>query len=89
MSAISKDRRTSPVDEGIWWVEYVLRHKGAKHLRPATLDLHWAQYLFIDAAVFFITLIIVVTVFVIMLVKTALKVLQNEATTKVKKLKSQ
>ena len=60
LSDISKDTVLPPVEQAIWWVEYVIRHKGARHLRPAPLDLHWTQYYLIDIAVFIITVLCVV-----------------------------
>lgn len=60
LSDISKDTVLSPTDQAIWWVEYVIRHNGARHLRPATLDLHWTQYYLIDVAAFVITVISVI-----------------------------
>lgn len=62
MSDISKDRVLSPMDQGVWWVEYVLRHNGASHLRPATLDLSWSQYLLLDVAAL-VTAIVCPTIF--------------------------
>lgn len=38
----------SAMDTAIFWTEYVIRHKGAPHLRPAILDLAWYQYLLFD-----------------------------------------
>ena len=64
MSDRSKDRVLSPLDQAIWWVEYVLRHNGATHLRPATLDLHWSQYLLLDVAMF-VTTVLCITIFVV------------------------
>jgi hypothetical protein len=40
------------MDTAIYWVEYVIRHKGAPHLRVAGLDLPWYQYHLIDVIVF-------------------------------------
>lgn len=57
VSSRAKDSILPPLEQAVWWVEYVLRHKGARHIRPATLDLHWTQYLFIDVALFFISII--------------------------------
>lgn len=37
-----------PVDLGVYWIEYVLRHKGATHLRSPALELSNTQYLLID-----------------------------------------
>jgi glucuronosyltransferase len=32
----------------VYWTEYVIRHKGASHLRSAVLDLNWYQYFLLD-----------------------------------------
>jgi glucuronosyltransferase len=34
-----KDRLMKPLDSAIYWIEHVIRHKGAPHLRSAGLDL--------------------------------------------------
>jgi glucuronosyltransferase len=48
MSSINKDQPQTPLERAVWWTEYVIRHKGAKHLRAASLDLAWYQYLLLD-----------------------------------------
>lgn len=84
VSVILKDRLMSPVEEAVWWVEYVLRHKGAKHLRPATLDLHWTQYFLLDIAMFVISVIIVTLFLVIKFIKLALNIVHKQTNMKAK-----
>jgi len=36
------------MDKAIFWTEYVLRHKGAKHLKSAGADLKWFQLHLLD-----------------------------------------
>ena len=36
------------MEQAVYWTEYVIRHKGAPHLRSAVLDLAWYQYLLLD-----------------------------------------
>ncbi|XP_066998723.2 UDP-glucosyltransferase 2 [Anabrus simplex] len=36
------------INKAVWWIEYVIRHDGARHLRSAALDLTWYQYLLLD-----------------------------------------
>jgi hypothetical protein len=43
-----KDRPLKPIDSAVYWVEHVIRHKGAPHLRSAGLDLKWYQREMID-----------------------------------------
>ncbi|XP_049824007.1 UDP-glycosyltransferase UGT5 isoform X2 [Aethina tumida] len=40
-SRIMHDRKTKPIDEAVWWVEYVIRHNGAAHLAVAGEGLPW------------------------------------------------
>ncbi|XP_967762.1 UDP-glycosyltransferase UGT5 [Tribolium castaneum] len=47
-SRLFHDRLVSPLDTAIYWVEYVIRHRGAPHLRVAALDLPWYKYLLLD-----------------------------------------
>ncbi|GJQ76013.1 hypothetical protein Trydic_g18066 [Trypoxylus dichotomus] len=51
-SQILRDQQTSPADRAEFWIDYVIRHKGAKHLRPASLELTWHQHISLDVVVF-------------------------------------
>ncbi|XP_071454078.1 UDP-glycosyltransferase UGT5-like [Hetaerina americana] len=51
-SAIFRDQPETPLQRGIYWTEYVIRHKGAPHLRSAAMDLNWLQYQLIDVIAF-------------------------------------
>uniref|UniRef100_A0A8C9WCV1 UDP-glucuronosyltransferase n=1 Tax=Scleropages formosus TaxID=113540 RepID=A0A8C9WCV1_SCLFO len=48
LSAIHKDRPIEPLDLAVHWTEFVMRHKGAEHLRPAAHNLNWFQYHSLD-----------------------------------------
>ncbi|CAH1957676.1 unnamed protein product [Acanthoscelides obtectus] len=47
-SAIIKDQETKPLDRATYWVEYVIRHKGAYHLQSPGIFLKWYQRSMID-----------------------------------------
>ncbi|XP_049958456.1 UDP-glucosyltransferase 2-like isoform X1 [Schistocerca serialis cubense] len=51
-SAIYREHQSTSLDSAVWWVEYVIRHQGAPHLRSAALDLHWWQLLLLDVIAF-------------------------------------
>ncbi|XP_065216417.1 UDP-glycosyltransferase UGT5-like [Planococcus citri] len=57
VSEIFKDRPMSAMDTAIYWIEYVIRHKGAPHLRSAVADLHYYQYLLLDVIAFLLLVI--------------------------------
>lgn len=42
------DRPLPPLDMGVYWIEYVLRHKGANHLRSPAVGMPLYQYLLLD-----------------------------------------
>ncbi|XP_050667870.1 UDP-glycosyltransferase UGT5-like [Leptidea sinapis] len=42
------DRPMPPLETSVYWIEYVLRHKGATHLRSPALELSFIQYLLLD-----------------------------------------
>ncbi|XP_068156429.1 UDP-glucosyltransferase 2 [Drosophila tropicalis] len=42
-SKLYRDQKDTALDRAVWWTEYVLRHKGAAHLRSASRDLNFAQ----------------------------------------------
>ncbi|VVC33548.1 UDP-glucuronosyl/UDP-glucosyltransferase [Cinara cedri] len=47
-SELFKDRPASPAESVVYWTEYVLRHKGAPHLKSRAIDLPWYQYFLVD-----------------------------------------
>ncbi|KAM8939059.1 UDP-glucuronosyltransferase 2A2-like [Pelodytes ibericus] len=48
ISSIHHDQPVKPLDRAVFWIEFVMRHKGAKHLRPASHELTWYQYHCLD-----------------------------------------
>ncbi|OBS56898.1 hypothetical protein A6R68_11977, partial [Neotoma lepida] len=39
LSTIHHDQPMKPLDRAIFWIEFVMHHKGAKHLRPLAHNL--------------------------------------------------
>lgn len=48
LSALHRDRPVTPLNTAVFWVEFVMRHGGARHLRLASYDLNWFQYHSLD-----------------------------------------
>ncbi|KAL0967032.1 hypothetical protein UPYG_G00303700 [Umbra pygmaea] len=63
LSAIHKDRPIDPLELSVYWTEFVMRNKGAGHLRVAAQDLNWFQYYSLDV----ICLLVVVVMAVVMM----------------------
>lgn len=51
----------SAIDKAVYWVEYVIRHKGAPHLRTVAVELTWYQYLLLDVISFLILIVLLLT----------------------------
>ncbi|XP_003474630.1 UDP-glucuronosyltransferase 1A9 isoform X6 [Cavia porcellus] len=60
LSSLHKDRPIEPLDLAVFWVEFVMRHKGAPHLRPAAHDLTWYQYHSLDVIGFLLGIVLLV-----------------------------
>ncbi|XP_006123716.2 UDP-glucuronosyltransferase 1A1 [Pelodiscus sinensis] len=59
LSALHLDRPIHPLDLAVHWIEFVMRHKGAPHLRPAAHDLNWIQYHSLDVIAFLLAVVLV------------------------------
>ncbi|XP_050442608.1 UDP-glucosyltransferase 2-like [Adelges cooleyi] len=43
-----KDRPLSATETAVYWTEYVIRHKGARHLKTAAVGMPWWKYYLVD-----------------------------------------
>jgi glucuronosyltransferase len=86
LSKIFLDQQTKPLDRAVFWVEYVLRHKGAPHLRSAARDLNYIQYFSLDVlAVLLVIVGSIVTINLVILKAILRKCLRlNSSSTPVK-----
>ncbi|ROK33255.1 UDP-glucuronosyltransferase 2B10 [Anabarilius grahami] len=60
LSRIHHDRPMKPLDESVFWIEFVVRNKGAQHLRVEAHNLTWYQYHCLDVFAFLFTILTVV-----------------------------
>ncbi|KPJ00048.1 Ecdysteroid UDP-glucosyltransferase [Papilio xuthus] len=44
LRTLMEDQIQKPLDRAVWWIEHVLRHGGAQHLRTTSANLSWSQY---------------------------------------------
>ncbi|XP_070710598.1 UDP glucuronosyltransferase 5 family, polypeptide G1 [Pempheris klunzingeri] len=57
LSQLHQDQPMSPMDTAIFWIEFVIRNKGAPHLRSAGFNLPWYSYFCLDVAALILSLI--------------------------------
>ncbi|KAM7391228.1 hypothetical protein PAMP_021932 [Pampus punctatissimus] len=67
LSSIHHDRPMSPLDEAVFWIEFTMRNKGAKHLRVQAHELTWYQYHSLDVLAF---LLAVILLLILLFIKT-------------------
>ncbi|XP_041527529.1 UDP-glucuronosyltransferase 2B17-like isoform X1 [Microtus oregoni] len=65
LSTIHHDQPMKPLDRSIFWIEFVMRHKGAKHLRPLAHNLTWYQYHSLDVIGFLLACVAAIAFLVI------------------------
>ncbi|KAK9504083.1 hypothetical protein O3M35_010505 [Rhynocoris fuscipes] len=51
------DRPLSPMDTAIYWIEYVIRHKGGPHIRSSIYHLTWYQYYNLDVIIIYLAIL--------------------------------
>lgn len=57
MSRLQRDQPIHPLDNAVFWTEYIIRHKGAPHIRSASLTLSFTQYFMLDCLALVILII--------------------------------
>ena len=65
LSRLHRDQPIPPLDHAIFWTEYVMRHKGAAHLRTESYKMPWYSYYSIDVMM---TLLAAVIIFLLSIV---------------------
>lgn len=73
LSAIHHDRPLSPRDEAVFWLEFTMRNKGAKHLRVEAHNLTWYQYHCLDVAAFLFIVMVLLFFFILKTCKFCLR----------------
>ncbi|CAG9834242.1 unnamed protein product [Diabrotica balteata] len=59
-SKIFHDRQVKPMNDAVYWIEYIVKHNGANHLRVNYLDMAWYQYYLVDVFVVVFSVIFIV-----------------------------
>lgn len=57
------DRPLKPMEEAIYWIEYVIRHNGAKFMKTAAVNMPSYQYYLLDV-IFFLLVVLSTILFI-------------------------
>nr|CAD7410702.1 unnamed protein product [Timema poppensis] len=77
LAKLLNDQPQTAMDRAIWWTDYVLRHKGAKHLRTAAVDMPWYQFLLLDVIAFIFLISITMLTIMFISVRAVYKAIQR------------
>lgn len=92
LNQLVTDAPQIPRDRAVWWIEYVMRHRGTNHLRSPWDKLSWFQYLLMDVmlSIVLATLSVITTIVVIVVkIRRYSKSLPVELVTRRAKMKLQ
>lgn len=67
------DNLAYPIYESIYWIEYAIRHNGAKHLKSPTAGMSIVKYLMVDVAFFYFSLLLISFLFWVLIIKLCIK----------------
>lgn len=54
----ASDRQMTGLEKAVWWSEYLIRHKGVKHLKSPSANISLFEYLFLDVILSIIFIIL-------------------------------
>ncbi|XP_065368288.1 UDP-glucosyltransferase 2-like [Calliphora vicina] len=69
LSHIFRDQQNTPMERAVYWIEYVLRHNGAAHLRNMGQSLLWWQFYSIDVIIAMLFLFALIICLALVIVK--------------------
>ncbi|XP_017781625.1 PREDICTED: UDP-glucuronosyltransferase 2B15-like [Nicrophorus vespilloides] len=88
-SDLLRNQPIKPLDKGVFWMEHVIKHKGAKHLANASMNLHWYQNLLIDVFIFLFAILLSVIGLCYLMIRLVLKMfIKNKRISQLKKKKN-
>ncbi|XP_033182695.1 UDP-glucuronosyltransferase 1-2-like [Anabas testudineus] len=65
LSALHRDKPMHPLDTAVYWTEFLMRNKGASHLRTESYKMHWYAYYSVDVICFLFAVLLMLTAVVV------------------------
>ncbi|XP_037835775.1 UDP-glucuronosyltransferase 2A2-like [Kryptolebias marmoratus] len=56
LSKLHRDQPMKPLERAVFWIEFVMRHKGAAHLKAQSYKMPWYIYHSVDVILFLLTI---------------------------------
>ncbi|XP_035468040.1 UDP-glucuronosyltransferase 1-2 [Scophthalmus maximus] len=65
LSDLHRDKPMHPLETGLFWIEFVMRHGGASHLRTESYKMPWYAYFSLDVIGFLLAILLLLTATVV------------------------
>ncbi|XP_042559879.1 UDP-glucuronosyltransferase 2A1-like [Clupea harengus] len=75
LSRIHHDQPMKPLDRAIFWIEFVMRHGGAPHLRTQSFRMSWMAYHSIDVILTLLMALLLLVIIMFLAIKKCFSVL--------------
>ena len=85
ISRLLKDSPRTPLEKTGDWIEYVLRHGGARHLRAQVFNIPWYQYYLLDVIAFLVAITALVVIVIWLICRCFCRVCCNKSDAKSKR----
>ncbi|XP_041955248.1 UDP glucuronosyltransferase 5 family, polypeptide E1 [Alosa sapidissima] len=82
LSVLHHDQPMKPMDTAIFWLEFVVRHKGAAHLRTESYKLPWYAYYNVDVLAFILGFVLAIVFLFLMTCRALCKIVCRKKQTK-------
>ncbi|KAL6435761.1 hypothetical protein ACFW04_005568 [Cataglyphis niger] len=82
LKALNEDKPYNLLENAIWWIEFVIRHKGAPHFRCSIAYDPWYQRYDMDIIAILSIAIFVILFFILVIIYKLLKIIFNRITKK-------
>ena len=69
LSRLHRDQPMKPLDRALFWIEFVMRHKGAAHLRTESYKMPWYSYHSVDVVVFLLAILLLILLSFIVVIR--------------------
>ncbi|XP_048829212.1 UDP-glucuronosyltransferase 2A1-like [Brienomyrus brachyistius] len=69
LSMLHHDQPMKPLDRAIFWIEFVMRHKGASHLRTESYKMPWYVYYSVDVMLVLLAALVIILLCIFAFIK--------------------
>ncbi|XP_063044175.1 UDP-glucuronosyltransferase 2A2-like [Engraulis encrasicolus] len=73
LSRLHRDQPMEPLDRALFWIEFVMRHKGAAHLHTESYKMPWYSYHSLDVMIFLLAVLLLMLFMILAFIRCSLR----------------